>query len=296
MSNRSWFFAANGQQQGPYPEAQFRDLIARGTVNTQTLVWSEGMAGWQKAGEAPGLMGGDMAPPAVPQGGAVMSTGGYGDGQLSLDIGLWGLLGWGLLFVIGLLLVIPAPWVATGFYRWLVPHVQVPDRPNLSFTGQVGDIWWVFVLLGICSYAGSAGYPALQLILIPLQAFLSWITIRWIASNIASNGQKLPLSFTGSVAGYIGWYILIMISFITIVGWAWVATAWMRWICRNVSNTHREVIFTGSGLAVLWRTIVFAIACGFIIPIPWVLRWYAQWYTSQVSVVQPGTAAAYAAA
>ena len=28
MSN--WFFAANGQQQGPYPEAQFRDLIANG--------------------------------------------------------------------------------------------------------------------------------------------------------------------------------------------------------------------------------------------------------------------------
>jgi len=39
----------------------------------------------------------------------------------------------------------------------------------------------------------------------------------------------------------------------------------------------------------LWRTIVFVIACGFIIPIPWVLRWYTQWYTSQVSVVEPGS-------
>ena len=37
MSN--WFFAANGQQQGPYPEAQFRDLIANGTVRADTLVW-----------------------------------------------------------------------------------------------------------------------------------------------------------------------------------------------------------------------------------------------------------------
>ena len=25
----------------------------------------------------------------------------------------------------------------------------------------------------------------------------------------------------------------------------------------------------------LWRTIVFVIACAFIIPIPWMLRWYA---------------------
>ena len=55
MADRSWFLAANGQQQGPYPEAQFRDLIARGAVNAQTLVWSEGMAGWMQAGEVPGL-------------------------------------------------------------------------------------------------------------------------------------------------------------------------------------------------------------------------------------------------
>jgi hypothetical protein len=34
-------------------------------------------------------------------------------------------------------------------------------------------------------------------------------------------------------------------------------------------------------LQVLWRTLVFAIGCAFLIPIPWVLRWYAQWYVSQ---------------
>ena len=58
MQNRSWFYAAQGQQQGPYPEAQLRDLIARGMITPDTLVWSEGMAGWQKAGEIPGLMSG----------------------------------------------------------------------------------------------------------------------------------------------------------------------------------------------------------------------------------------------
>ena len=55
MADRSWFFASQGQQQGPYPEAQFRDFIARGMVNADTLVWTEGMAGWQKAGDIPGL-------------------------------------------------------------------------------------------------------------------------------------------------------------------------------------------------------------------------------------------------
>jgi len=69
MSNRSWFFAANGQQQGPYPEAQFRDLIARGTVNAQTLVWSEGMAGWTAAGQVTELASvfGAVPPPLPPQ-------------------------------------------------------------------------------------------------------------------------------------------------------------------------------------------------------------------------------------
>ena len=63
MSNRIWFHASEGQQKGPFPEAQSRDLIARGIVRSDTLVWSEGMAGWQKAAAVPGLVPG--ASPAV---------------------------------------------------------------------------------------------------------------------------------------------------------------------------------------------------------------------------------------
>jgi hypothetical protein len=295
MSNRSWFFASNGQQQGPYPEAQFRDMIARGAINPQTLVWSEGMAGWQKAGEVPGLMGADMAPPAIPPGGAVMggggyagAAGGYGGGPLSLEVGVWGLLGRGLLMVIGLLLVIPAPWVGTMFYRYIVEHVRVPGRPNLAFTGKVGDIWWAFVLLGLCSYGGATDHAWIQLVLIPLEAYLYWMMIRWIVSNVSSNGEKLPIEFKGMLIGYIGWSLLLMVSLLTIIGWAWVTTAWLRWMCRNITGTHREVVFTGSGLEVLWRTIVWTLLTILIIPIPWVMRWYAAWYTSQVSLVDRG--------
>jgi hypothetical protein len=68
MAERSWFFAFNGQQQGPYDEAQFRDFIARGAVKPDTLVWTEGMSGWQRAADVPGLMTG-ARPPAMPQSG-----------------------------------------------------------------------------------------------------------------------------------------------------------------------------------------------------------------------------------
>ena len=41
MSN--WFYAANGQQQGPFQDAQLRDLIFNGTVRADTLVWTAGV-------------------------------------------------------------------------------------------------------------------------------------------------------------------------------------------------------------------------------------------------------------
>jgi hypothetical protein len=289
MPNRSWFYAASGQQQGPFPEEQLRDLIARGTVRADTLVWSEGMAGWQKAGEIAGLMSMPPGPPAMPQGsGPPVMGGGYSDGTLAADLPLWAFLGRSLLFVIGLLLIIPAPWTGTSYYRWLVSRLHVPRRPNLAFNGQVGDLWYVFVLMGLLTYAGAYD-TYIQLLSIPVQAVLSWLVLRWLADNLSSNGQKLPIAFNGSVVTFIGWQILLYVSFITIIGWAWVTTAFMRWICRNVSGTRREVVFNASGLSVLWRTFVFAIGCAFLIPIPWVLRWYAQWYVSQFELVERGT-------
>ncbi len=86
---------------------------------------------------------------------------------------------------------------------------------------------------------------------------------------------------------YIGWYLLLYISVITIIGWAWVITAWMRWICRNIAGTRREIVFNGSGLAG-----VVADACSslwparLIIPIPWVMGWYTRWYVSQFALVE----------
>jgi GYF domain 2 len=289
MSNRSWFYASEGQQQGPFPETQFRDLITRGTVSAGTLVWTEGMAGWQRAGEIPGLMSAASGPPAMPQpGGAVASA--HQSGPLSIDLPVWPFFGRSLLYVIGMLLVIPAPWVATSLYRWMVPRISVPGRPNLAFTGQVGDIWFVLVAMALLDYAGAAG-NSIQLVAIPVQAFLSWVILRWIAGNFSSNGQPLPVAFTGSVWAFVGWQVLMFLAIFTIIGWAWVITAFVRWICRNIAGTHREIVFNATGLEMLWRTILFAIGCSFLIPIPWALRWYTRWYISQFALVEHGTLA-----
>jgi hypothetical protein len=291
MSNRSWFYASNGQQQGPYPDAQLRDLITRGVVNADTLVWTEGMSGWQRASEIPGLMPGGSGPPSIPQPGGPppMAAGGYGGGALSVDLPLWEFFGRVLLYIISVVLVIPLPWVVTSLYRWFVSRLHVPGRPNLAFNGQVGDIWYVFIAIALLVYAGMYN-NYIQLIGILIQGFLSWMIVRWVAGNLSSNEQPLPVAFNGNVWAFIGWQVALYLSFITIIGWAWVATAMTRWICRNVSGTRREVIFNGSGLEVLWRTIVFGIGCAFLIPIPWVLRWYTNWYVSQFALAERGYA------
>ena len=54
---------------------------------------------------------------------------------------------------------------------------------------------------------------------------------------------------------------------------------------RHVDGTRREIVFNAGGLDVLWRTILFGIGCAFIIPIPWVLRWYTRWYVSQIALL-----------
>jgi hypothetical protein len=285
MANRSWFFATDGQQHGPYSEDQFRDLIGKGGIGPDTYVWSEGMAAWQFAGDIPGLLSSGTRPPAFPGSGAPVAQG-IGSGMLSLEAGTWALLGRSLIMFIGNLLVIPAPWAVTGFYRWLVPHLRVPQRPSLGFTGQPGDIWYVFVLLALCSYAGFSGVDYLEYILLPVQGFLSWMTVRWFVANISSNGQRLPLTFTGEPWVYVGWYLLGIVSIVTIIGWAWVMTALMRWVCRNVAGTRREVTFIASGWQVLWRTILFALGVVLIIPIPWALSWYLRWTVSQFELVE----------
>ena len=289
MSN--WYYAANGQQQGPFGDAQLRDLITNGTVRADTLVWTEGMAGWQKAAEVPGLMASAGGPPVLPMGGppSMMGADGGPGHALSADLPLWGLLGRSIVYIIGMVFVIPAPWVAVWFYRWFASCLKVPGRPNFSFIGQVADIWWAFILLALLGLVGAYD-PTYQLIAFILQAVLSWVVLRWAVSNLASNGQKIPTAFNGSIWGYIGWQLLLIVSFITIIGWAWVITAMLRWICRNISGTRRDILFNASGWQVLWRSIVLALLCFLIIPIPWMLRWYGQWYVSQFSLAPRGAA------
>src|SRR5260370_25511657 len=132
MSNRSWFFASQGKEQGPYPEAQLREFIANGTVTAETLVWSEGMAGWQKAGDIPGLLAGASGLPVPQHGGPMTSAGGHGGRPLSIEFGVFDFTLRSLVLFIGILFVMPLPLVICTFCSWVVSRTHFPERPNLA--------------------------------------------------------------------------------------------------------------------------------------------------------------------
>jgi hypothetical protein len=291
MPDRSWFYASQGQQQGPFPETQLRELIVRGAIQADTLVWTEGMTNWQRAGDIPGLMSRPPGPlPRSQPGGAVMSTGGYGS-SLSIDFGIWEFIWRSIVLVIGCIFVIPIPWTIVWYTRWIVSAVQVPGRPKLSFTGGAMTIVpWFFGAIVLAIVVGMTGIKLLNSSMFVLQFALYWLFFKWLIASIASaDGQPLGLSFSGSLWGYIGWALLAAVSIITIIGWAWVYAAWTRWFCRNIQGTQREVIFKGTGLEFLWRGIVAVIAASFIIPTPWVYRWMMRWMASQTILVQRGS-------
>jgi hypothetical protein len=292
MSNRSWFFASEGKQQGPYPEAQLRELIADSTVTAETLVWTDGMAGWQKVGEIPGLLSGESGPLAVPApGGPMTSAGGHAGGPLSIEFGIWEFTWRSLVLFIGIVFVIPVPLVILMFSRWIVSCVRVPQRPNLAFTGRAVDLMWFYALVILFIATAWTQSQVLNVALTVVEFVLYWLLIKWFVANLSSDGQPLGLRFSGSFWGFLGWSLLAVLSVITIIGWAWVYVAQLRWMCRHIEGTRRAVVFKATGLEFLWRSIVTALPCLLIIPIPWMYRWFTRWLVSQIVLVERGTLA-----
>jgi hypothetical protein len=177
------------------------------------------------------------------------------------------------------------------YTRWIVSCVRVPQRPNLAFTGRVVDLMWVYALLVLFIAAAWTQSQVLNLALSVVEFVLYWLLLKWFVANLSSDGQPLGLRFSGSFWGFLGWSLLAVLSVITIIGWAWVYVAQLRWMCRHIEGTRRDVVFKGSGLQFLWRSIVTLLVSVFIIPIPWMYRWFARWLASQVVLIEKGTSA-----
>jgi hypothetical protein len=197
-----------------------------------------------------------------------------------------------LVLLIGMILVIPIPWLLVWYIKWFVPRVTVPGRPNLSFEGNAMTIVpWFFGAVVIAIAISFIDSQALGILETIAQFALYWLFLKWFMANLASNGQPLRLGFSGTLWVYIGWNVLAVLAIFTIIGWAWVFTAQLRWFCRNIQGTRREVVFLGTGLEFLWRSLVAGFLSLLLIPIPWMYRWMAGWLASQTVLAERGAGA-----
>jgi hypothetical protein len=58
-----WYFNDSGQQRGPVGSDEIRSLLAKGSLQTDTLLWTEGMTEWKPAGEISAFQASPYAPP-----------------------------------------------------------------------------------------------------------------------------------------------------------------------------------------------------------------------------------------
>jgi hypothetical protein len=297
MSSNFWYLDRDHTQRGPVGDDEFARLIRQGVITRETQMWTAGMTEWRMAGQVPNvsaLFGGPRAP-AVGAGtyasagasaGAPASAGGAATGPLSSVIPVWDLFWRSIVALIGIALIIPAPWAGPWFYKWLCERVSLPDGRPVTFSGKPGDIWYVFVGLGAFAWIESSKYGNyLQLVIVVVSWILSVLLLKWFCANVSTADGRLRLSFEGGYLPFIGWNILLGLSVFTIIGWAWVMKYMLQWVCQNVRGTA-EFAFSGTGLAILWRILVVALLSILLIPIPWVMRWYTQWMISQVAVVR----------
>jgi membrane protease subunit (stomatin/prohibitin family) len=62
-----YFVAINGQQNGPFSLQQIQDSIKSGQITQDTLVWTQGMSGWEKAKDVLSNYFSQTPPPLPPQ-------------------------------------------------------------------------------------------------------------------------------------------------------------------------------------------------------------------------------------
>ncbi|MCP5110627.1 MAG: hypothetical protein GY953_07310, partial [bacterium] len=197
---------------------------------------------------------------------------------------------YGIVVLVSAIPVVTMAWGMTKLFGWAVENTSFSDGTRATFAGRPSQVLLPCSFAAILIYAGVvlglADQPLgvhllITFALFPVQAAIYLPIYRWFFTNIElSSGSKL--TFTGSYAGLLGWFVLTTLASYTFIGGPFATTAYLRWLCSHVRGGHRKVIFTGSGLGLLGQIIITVLLFFLLITIPYALARLARWFASHL--------------
>ncbi len=141
-----WFCAINGKQEGPFSVENLVSMSAQAPLRPDTLVWSEGMAGWKPLSETPlfDALPRPTTPPSVPLGNVLQA------GAQSMASQMAGATA-------SMTAAISAPvgsTTAPGF----VDAIKICFNKYADFNGRASrpEFWWFYLFTFVLLVAASA--------------------------------------------------------------------------------------------------------------------------------------------
>ncbi|WP_027185979.1 hypothetical protein [Desulfovibrio inopinatus] len=204
----------------------------------------------------------------------------------------------GLWLILTTIPIVTTAWGMVPFYRWFNNNTVTSDGRRFSLEGRPANVWLLMAGFTLANFVRGLAQGAAQqetsdqfdpaTILLGFGLFIivqlfTWGILKWYISHTRLD-DTIALRFRGGAIPFIGWMILSIISIFTIIGWAWVNAAIIRWVLRNIDAPNMTFVFTGRGHEVLWRSLVALLGSIFIVTIPWVWLWLTKWFVASTHI------------
>lgn len=197
MSGSGWYYVENDARIGPVERSELERLISQGSVTAQTMVWREGMSGWEEAARhftISGVVGGP--PPVMPSRPAAAMAAPAGAGYSTGHGGLYA----------------GAP--ARGFGE----AVSVCFSKYASFSGRASrSEYWYFVLfnflVGLVTGVLDVTIFGLENELSPINTVASLVLF---LPSLAAGVRRLH--DTNRSGWWYGWFFIALVGISVVIG------------------------------------------------------------------------------